>query len=45
MFLSALAAVPLICLYNGKRGPKIKWAFYVFYPVHLAVLVGVKYWM
>jgi hypothetical protein len=43
MFLAALAAVPLLCLYNGKQGPKIKWAFYVFYPAHLAVLAAVRY--
>lgn len=39
--LIALAAVPLIMLYNGKPGPKTrltKWGGYLFYPVHLTVL-------
>jgi len=29
-----------IALYNGKRGLKLKYFFYVFYPGHLAVLYG-----
>lgn len=36
-----IAAVPLICLYNGKRGPSglaAKWMFYVFYPLHLWII-------
>ena len=28
----------LIAFYNGKRGKKIKYAFYIFYPTHLLVL-------
>ncbi|MBE5949854.1 MAG: conjugal transfer protein TraX [Lachnospiraceae bacterium] len=28
----------LIKMYNGKRGLKLKYIFYVFYPVHLLVL-------
>lgn len=31
------ASLP-IALYNGERGPKVKYIFYVFYPVHLIVL-------
>ena len=34
----ALISVPLILLHNGKQGPKFKWAFYIFYPLHLAIL-------
>jgi hypothetical protein len=34
----ALAAVPMIVLYNGWRGIKAKWLFYWAYPAHLAVL-------
>ncbi len=35
----ALLALPLLFLYNGKRGtPKLKYAFYIFYPAHIAVL-------
>ncbi len=34
-----LLAIPLLFLYNGKRGtPKLKYAFYIFYPVHIAAL-------
>lgn len=28
----------LIAFYNGKRGRKIKYAFYAFYPAHLLIL-------
>lgn len=28
----------LLALYNGKRGRKIKYAFYIFYPVHMLIL-------
>ena len=34
----ALAVIPLIALYNGKRGIQAKWLFYLAYPAHLAVL-------
>lgn len=35
----SLLAVPLLLLYNGQRGKrKIKWLFYFYYPVHLAVI-------
>jgi len=35
----ALATVPLVAMYNGKRGIQAKWLFYWIYPTHLAVLV------
>ena len=38
--LATFSMLP-ICLYNGKkqsRSPVIQWAFYLFYPVHLAIL-------
>ena len=41
LFIPAtLLTVPLIALYNGKRGPSLKWLFYVAYPAHLAVLAA-----
>lgn len=39
----ALAAVPLIALYNGERGRlKMKNFFYVFYPAHLAAIYVIR---
>lgn len=35
----ALLAVPVLLLYSGKRGKwKLKYFFYLFYPLHLALL-------
>lgn len=40
----SLAAVPLLLAYNGKRGRlNMKTFFYLFYPLHLAILWGIKY--
>ena len=37
----SMAAIPLIALYNGKRGKrKMKYLFYFYYPLHLVVLQG-----
>lgn len=34
-----LGSVPLVMLYNGRRGTaKLKYLFYVYYPLHLVVL-------
>lgn len=41
-FYFALIAVVLIYLYNGKQGLKVKWAFYAFYPIHIALLAAIK---
>ena len=38
--LCALVAVVLVWFYNGKPGRKVKWAFYAFYPAHIAVLAA-----
>ena len=38
----ALLALPLLCLYSGERGKvKMKYFFYVFYPLHLVLLEGI----
>ena len=40
----ALLSVPVLLLYNGQRGKvNMKYFFYIFYPVHLAVLQGIAW--
>jgi len=36
--ISAIANIWIMRLYNGQKGKKIGWLFYVFYPLHLAIL-------
>lgn len=37
----SMAAIPFIALYNGKRGTwKMKYLFYIYYPLHLVLLQG-----
>ena len=42
--LSVVLSIPILALYNGKRGPNpafnafMKWFFYVYYPLHLLIL-------
>jgi len=33
-------ALPIIALYNGKEGKKLRYFFYLFYPIHLIVIQG-----
>ena len=38
----ALLSLPLLLLYNGQKGKwKTKYFFYIFYPLHLALLEGI----
>ena len=38
-----LLALPLLALYNGKRGKrKMKYLFYLYYPTHLVVIHGIS---
>lgn len=34
--------IPLLCAYRGRRGLPMKWFFYAYYPLHIAVL-GLAY--
>ncbi|MCR4960101.1 MAG: conjugal transfer protein TraX [Lachnospiraceae bacterium] len=34
----AFLGLPFVAFYNGKRGLKLKYIFYIFYPVHLLIL-------
>jgi len=46
--MGVFLAVPLIALYNGKRGKGRqfnKWLFYIFYPLHLIILGIIKYYI
>ena len=39
----ALLALPLLALYNEKRGKaRLKYLFYIFYPAHLVLIHGIK---
>ncbi len=42
--LYALLAIPILLLYSGKKGKlNLKYFFYIFYPVHLALLQGIAF--
>ena len=41
--LVALIDILPVSFYNGERGWKLKWVFYLFYPVHLFILAGICY--
>jgi len=43
MVTGCLAAAFLLLNFNGERGKRMKWAFYIMYPLHLAV-IGLVAW-
>ena len=44
IYLYSLIAVPLLLLYSGKRGRwRMKYFFYIFYPVHLVLISAAEY--
>lgn len=40
--LAGLLSIPLIYMYNGKLGPRLKYLFYISYPGHLIVLYLIR---
>lgn len=41
--LYSLLSIGVIALYNGERGRKMKYFFYLFYPLHMVVLYVIDY--
>lgn len=39
LFSCCISSLIPCLLYNGKQGPKIKYLFYLFYPIHIIVLL------
>ena len=40
--VTALFAFIPVAFYNGTRGLRVKWLFYIFYPAHLLLLYMVS---
>lgn len=38
MIIGCIAAAILLKGYNNERGKRMKWLFYAFYPIHLAII-------
>ena len=43
LILGTFVPVIFMLLYNGKKGPSLKYIFYAFYPIHLLILIAVHY--
>ena len=44
--LYSLLAIPLLLLYNGERGKyKLKYLFYIFYPLHLVLVYFISFFI
>ena len=44
--MGTILAIPILLSYNGERGrntPTIKWGFYAYYPLHILVLLGIRF--
>lgn len=41
--LGTFFPIIFMLLYNGKKGPSLKYFFYAFYPIHLVILVVLHY--
>ena len=46
--MAVVLAVPILGMYNGKRGENprwnsiLKWLFYLYYPLHLLILGWIR---
>lgn len=43
LILGTFIPVIFMLLYNGKKGPSLKYIFYAFYPIHLLILVAIHF--
>jgi len=43
--IGTFAVIPLLRAYNGERGIRAKYLFYTFYPLHLAILAAIAYFV
>ena len=41
--IGVLMSIPLLLAYNGQRGRKLKYFFYVYFPLHWSLLVLLEY--